>query len=338
VPLLELVEVCGRQVKVLWQMVIVVAATVTMQECKVLVAHARERGLVVVLKAAAAKVVPSWFYSLHDHTVKELLEVVEDVSVPAGKRIKALNRLAAHAGVSSEQCDHVCCWGGLAILIDIMTQANQNADLLDKATQVLRTLCRSRSAADSLIRDRIRTDVMPNDGSSGKAEWREGGSRDAKQSVTTGGAAALASFANTSALGGGQQAGAVGLRALVALLDDKKYKAKIVINALGALYNIAECGAKGAEGVVTTAHATERLVELLSSRTHDIRTDAARLVGLVAQSTFTARLTREESLRLDFLGGRGLRERRTALKDLVQVRAMVMATGRRQGAIGEGGG
>jgi len=30
------------------------------------------------------QVVPSWFYSLHHHSVKELLEVVEDSSVPVG--------------------------------------------------------------------------------------------------------------------------------------------------------------------------------------------------------------------------------------------------------------
>jgi hypothetical protein len=36
--------------------------------------------------------VPSWFYSLHGFTVKELLEVVEDAAVPVGKRVRALNR------------------------------------------------------------------------------------------------------------------------------------------------------------------------------------------------------------------------------------------------------
>ena len=48
-----------------------------------------------------AQVVPSWFYSLHNHTVKELLDVIEDSGVPVGKRVKALNRLITHAAVRS---------------------------------------------------------------------------------------------------------------------------------------------------------------------------------------------------------------------------------------------
>jgi hypothetical protein len=297
-PLLPLVEVCGRQVKYVCQLVVVVASYVSIQATKVLVAQAREEGLVTVIKTTAAKIVPSWFYSLHGLTVKELLEVVEDAAVPVGKRIKALNRLQAYGAVSSEQCDHICHWGGMASIIDILLAPNQNLELVQKAAQVLGTLCKSSSATDLLIRDRIRTNV-------------EGAKSSNMASLPTG---ALGAGGNSS---GGQVA--LGLFALVGLLDEKKYKARVVRNGLEALSNIADSCLKGADSVVTTPHAIERLVEMLSSRSPEIRADAARLVGLIAQSTFSARASRDsDGLRLDFLGGRGLRERRTALRDMVQ--------------------
>ena len=298
---LAIVVVCGSQVKYVCQLVIIVAGTVAMQETKLLVVQAREQGLLSVIKTTAAKIVPSWFYSLHDHTVKELLEVMEDVNVPVGKRVKALNRLHAQCLNNTDQCDHVCHWGGMALIIDVLMRPNQNLELVEKSAQVLATMCESHSAVDLMIRDQIRADV-------------QGSNAPPAASPT------LSSIgAGTS--GSGKHV-ALGLKALVGLLDDKKWKPKVVMRSLEALSNIAQSGPKGADAVVSTPHANERLVDLLSSRTPEVRAAAARLVGLIAQSTFSARLSRDgDGFRLDFLGGlggRGLRERRTALKDMVQ--------------------
>ena len=76
--LLGVLLLCGPQVMYVCQLVIVVASAVTIQEIKLLVAQAREQGLLTVIKTSAAKIVPSWIYSLHNHSIKELLDVVED--------------------------------------------------------------------------------------------------------------------------------------------------------------------------------------------------------------------------------------------------------------------
>jgi len=297
--ILPLLVVCGAQVKFVCQLVIIVAGTVAMQETKLLVAQAREQGLVSVIKTTAAKIVPSWFYSLHDHSVKELLEVMEDVGTPVGKRVKALNRLQAQCANNVDQCDHVCHWGGMALIIDMLLRPNQNLELLEKSAQLLAALCMSHSAVDLIIRDQIRADVV------------DGGKAEAPSTLS-------AISAAGSGIGSSKHV-ALGLKALVGLLDDKACKPKVVMRSLEALSNIAQSGPKGADAMVSTPHASERLVELLSSRTPEIRAAAARLVGLIAQSTFSARLSRDgDGFRLDFLGGRGLRERRTALKDMVQ--------------------
>jgi hypothetical protein len=71
------------------------------------------------------------------------------------------------------------------------------------------------------------------------------------------------------------------------------------------------------QAVVTTPHAPERLVELLSSRRPDIRAAAASLAGLLAQHTFAAWRQRDVLCVSELLTSRGLRERRTALRDTV---------------------
>ena len=312
--LLGVLLLCGPQVMYVCQLVIVVASAVTIQEIKLLVAQAREQGLLTVIKTSAAKIVPSWIYSLHNHSIKELLDVVEDSAVPVGKRVKALNRLHAQASISCEQSDAICHWGGIAIIRELILRdktsgaPTQHPELFEQSALVIATLCKSRAAADLIIRDRVQTHNI------GRLD-------NASQSPVSTPVDASAVRAGAVGLeeGRGMQV-SLGLKALVGLLEERNCKAKVVMRGLEALSHIAESGSMGAEAVVTTPKATERLVGLLSSRQAEIRAAAAKLVGLIAHHTFSARFSRDfvsSELLSSATSTRSLRERRTALKDMV---------------------
>jgi hypothetical protein len=245
--LLVLLLLCGPQVKYVCQIVIVVASTVTLQEIKVLVAQTREQGLFTVIKTSAAKMMPSWIYSLHNHTIKELLEVVEDTSVPVGKRVKALKRLHAHAAVSCEQSDHICHWGGMTIMIDMLILGgppSQHQELFEESAKLVATLCRSQSGAELIIRDRIKSEAAERKAGSAAGGGGGGGGGEGKGSPSLG---MLDAKATVQGGGRGGSQVSVGLRAVIGLLVENKCKHKVVMCGLQALSNIAATGPKHAE-------------------------------------------------------------------------------------------
>uniref|UniRef100_A0A7S4KQ21 Uncharacterized protein n=1 Tax=Guillardia theta TaxID=55529 RepID=A0A7S4KQ21_GUITH len=141
---------CKPRISWISKVVVAVSASVMTQEIKVLVAILHRQGIRNVIKATAAKLVPSWFYSLHDHSIPELLAVVQHSNVPPGKKVKACKRIAEFAEGGQERQEHIVHWDGIVILTDVI-KSEQNLEVLEAAAEALANMCSSRVVVNSLL-------------------------------------------------------------------------------------------------------------------------------------------------------------------------------------------
>lgn len=132
---------CSARVERLAKIVVAVAAFVVAQKSKELAMQVHKRGFVGFVRAKITRMVPSWFYSLHDQNSAEVIAMVKDDSVPLGKKTQACRRLSELANSSDGMVSVVVEGGGLQVLIDLLGRvSSQEGDLAMSGAKALRSL------------------------------------------------------------------------------------------------------------------------------------------------------------------------------------------------------
>jgi hypothetical protein len=104
------------------KIVIFGAGFIMCQKLKVLGMQLKRQGLMTFVQARVARMVPSWFYSLHDQNSAEMIAMLQDRSVPVGKKAKACQRLAELATSTQSMVNVIIEGGGAVALVDMLAR------------------------------------------------------------------------------------------------------------------------------------------------------------------------------------------------------------------------
>jgi WD40 repeat protein len=115
---------CALRVERVAKIVIFGAGFVMCQKLKVLGMQLKRQGLMTFVQARVARMVPSWFYSLHDQNSAEMIVMLQDKTVPVGKKAKACQRLAELANSTSthSMVNVIVEGGGAVALVDMLAK------------------------------------------------------------------------------------------------------------------------------------------------------------------------------------------------------------------------
>lgn len=130
---------CLPRVEWLFKTVVAVAGWAVTQEGKEIASKIWKEGVGAWLKNTAARIVPSWYYSLSDHNVAEMVDIVQSIATPIGKKTRACMLLADLANQSQEMRNVIMEAGGVKALISIL-KAAADGELARSAALVLTNL------------------------------------------------------------------------------------------------------------------------------------------------------------------------------------------------------
>ena len=132
---------CSVRVERVAKIIVAVAGFVVAQKGKELAMQVHKRGFAGFVRAKVTRMVPSWFYSLHDQNSAEIIAMVKDDTVPLGKKAQACKRLAELANSSEGMVSVIVEGGGLQVLIDLIGRvSSQEGDLAMSGAKALRSL------------------------------------------------------------------------------------------------------------------------------------------------------------------------------------------------------
>ncbi|KAJ1490872.1 hypothetical protein T484DRAFT_1776455, partial [Baffinella frigidus] len=148
------VVVCHARAEWVAKAVVLVAAAVVAQSAKKMGLQLHKQGVQQFIKTSAARMLPSWFYSLYDHSVADMVAVLQDAATPLGKKAKACKRLGALVASDAEMQRVVADWGGITALIAqfaVVPEDHASRELVESAARALAQMCTTLPLAMSAI-------------------------------------------------------------------------------------------------------------------------------------------------------------------------------------------